>query len=136
MRRRVIALAIVLLALPVGCGLTPVATSAPSGLPEATRSSNASQPASTATAAACMSALLRGQLTRAADGSLTVKDDVGVSYSVVWPAGYTKSSDAVPKLLDAQGVVIAQLGDRVLVVGGVGEGGRWIACSGGVAIAH
>lgn len=49
---------------------------------------------------------------------------------VVWPNGYAaRQTSAGLELLNADGAVVARVGDRVRVAGSEGTDGRWFACA-------
>jgi hypothetical protein len=80
---------------------------------------------------ACMAALLQGTLVRDERTGLAIAvPDVGV-VPVRWPKGWTALDAAPVTLVDAQGGVVARVGDRVAIGGGMGPDPveTWVACA-------
>jgi hypothetical protein len=104
------------------------------GGPEPTPSQTHTLPLVTQPAAAadglvaCMAALLPGTLTVDARTGLGIQLDEGPLVPVRWPHGWM-ALDARPIVLtDADGGVIAHVGDRMAIGGGDGVGDIWEAC--------
>jgi hypothetical protein len=85
-------------------------------------------PPLSATPTGCPAALTTGELALLEDGSLGL-DDVDGTTRVRWPFGWRGSSGPPVVLLDAEGTVIATVGE-VLEVGGGFINDWWLGCGG------
>ena len=130
MKRLVVA---VLVAIVAGCGVPGPTPSAVRTIPLATQ-----PPPGTVTPEVCMAALLSGTLALDPQTGLGVAgvDVTGKGRQVMpvrWPYGWMALDTAPVTLTDADGTVIAHVGDQVAIGGGAGGGGlgvadTWEAC--------
>ena len=133
---KAVLLGITLAVAIVACGEGPVETApTPAVIPIAT------QPATQGGVASCMAALLTGTLVLDDRSGLGIAgvDITGGGDDVVpvqWPNGWV-ALDTVPVVLvDADGHVVARVGDRMALGGGMaGPGDTWLACPTDIKIA-
>lgn len=85
-------------------------------------------PPFSATPAGCPAALTTGELVALEDGSLGLDDPDG-AMRVRWPFGWRGSTGPPIALVDADGTVIATVGDE-LEVGGGFINDAWLGCGG------
>ena len=78
--------------------------------------------------AVCMDALNSGTLVADARWGIALGEEGAPTMQVMWPAGFVgrQTADAV-ELLDANGVVVGRVGDKV-TIGGGHTGNAWWAC--------
>lgn len=82
---------------------------------------------------ACDEALLAGELVTSAQSGLAVRVADHVT-EVIWPFGYTASSDATGVVLrDDTGKVVGHQGQRVQMSGGLSANDVWTACAGTIS---
>jgi hypothetical protein len=77
---------------------------------------------------ACAMALLEGTLVLDVRTGLGVMAPDGPVIPVLWPNGWRALATSPVSLVDADGKVIAHLGDHLSMAGGVGNDDRWLAC--------
>ena len=77
---------------------------------------------------ACMTALLEGTLVLDVRSGLGVMGDGGPVIPVQWPNGWRGVATSPVALVDADGKVIAHVGDHLSMGGGFGVDDRFIAC--------
>ncbi len=84
----------------------------------------------------CMAALLQGTLVRDERTGLGVEIEDGSAVPVRWPKGWTALETAPVMLVDADGGVVANVGDRVAIGGGMGPDPveTWVACASDVKV--
>jgi len=124
--RRLASLAL-LMTLLIGCGQPEVTPSPVATIPLATQ-----PPVGTVTPEVCMAALLQGPLVLDARSGLAIALN-GVVQRVRWPYGWTGRATTPVTLVNAQGNVVARVGDFLAVGGGAGGPGLgldgfWEAC--------
>ena len=113
---------VLLSVLILGCGRAGPTASPVKTIPLATQ-----PPVDTVTPEVCMAALLEGTLALDPGTGLGVAQEGRVT-PVRWPNGWM-ALDTVPvTLADADGTVIAHVGDHVQVGGGLGVADTWEAC--------
>ena len=83
---------------------------------------------------ACPAALTTGTLIEHPDGGLGLGFEGGDATRVRWPYGWRGTSGPPVALVDADGAVIASIGQRVEVGGGQVADDWWLGC-GGVRVA-
>jgi hypothetical protein len=116
-------LAVTMAAAIVACGEAPVDKQAsPTVIPIATQPRAEGE-------IACMTALLEGTLVQDARTGLGVAGRDGPVVPVIWPNGWV-AIDGVPvTLVAADGRVVARVGDRIALGGGmVPPGETWLTC--------
>jgi hypothetical protein len=119
--------ALLCLGLVAGCTTGPAATPSPTST--AVGSEHSTSPTEASTAAACMSALISGQLVIGAGPGVDLKEPDGSVRVVIWPDGYTFSSGNDRAVMNAQGTAIAKVGDHVELGGGEsGPDNAWKVC--------
>ena len=80
----------------------------------------------------CETALLTGALVEDPRSGLGVEDVTGTVTPVTWPFGYSARLDLGGiALVDADGAVVAHVGDSIEVAGGLGTD-FWAACGFGI----
>ncbi len=124
MRVAQLAVAIALALACLACGETPVETERSEAvIPIAT------QPPTNGEVAACMAALLEGILALDPRTGLGVAQGNEGTVPVRWPNGWLALATVPVSLVDANGGVVARVGDRVALGGGfVPPGETWFAC--------
>ena len=77
-------------------------------------------------------ALMAGTLVEDPRSGLAVEDVTGAVTPVIWPFGYSARPDlGGMALVDANGAVIAHVGEAIEVGGGLGRD-FWVACGFGI----
>jgi len=76
-----------------------------------------------------MAALIEGELIENQTWGLILRDSSGTERVVMWPSGYSGRRNGRVELVDEDGVVVAQVGDRVRLEGGEDITHAWIVCS-------
>lgn len=122
--RLLLALVLTIAIACIGCDAPSDATKSPAAV-----IALATQPPMPGGPVACMAALLEGPLVRDPRTGLGIGIDDGQSVPVRWPNGW-QALDTVPiVLVNANGDVVAQVGDRLALGGGLGPPGEtWIVC--------
>lgn len=119
--------AVLCLGLLAGCATGIAATPLPTST--AVGSEHSSGPSEASTAAACMSALISGQLVIGSGVGVDLKEPDGSVRVVIWPDGYSFSSGTDRVVMNAQGTAIAKVGDHVELGGGEsGPNNDWKVC--------
>ena len=78
--------------------------------------------------AVCMDALNSGTLVADARWGIALGQADGPTMQVMWPAGFVgRQTAGTVELLDANGVVVGRVGDKV-TIGGGHTGNAWWAC--------
>jgi hypothetical protein len=77
---------------------------------------------------ACPPATIEGRLVADAVAGVALEEPNGRRRSVIWPFGYALRPGDPPALLDAEGEVVALIGDLVELTGGEDSGGAWRVC--------
>jgi len=77
---------------------------------------------------ACAPATIEGRLVADAVAGVALEQPNGRRRSVIWPFGYALRAGDPPALLDAEGEVVALIGDLVELTGGEDSGGAWRVC--------
>lgn len=77
---------------------------------------------------ACPPATIEGRLIADAVAGVALEELGGRRRSVVWPSGYALRPGDPPALLNADGEVVARIGELVELAGGEDSGGAWRVC--------
>ena len=89
------------------------------------------EPIGTETPVGCPAAVIEGVLVVDAATGVALDDPAGFVRQVIWPHGYSGRPGTPIAVVDADGNVVAQVGDRVRIGGGEITGdGAWLACGG------
>lgn len=89
------------------------------------------QPVGSETPPGCPAALIEGVLVADAESGVALRDTEGLIEIVIWPHGYSGRVGDPVAVVDADGIVVARVGDRVRIGGGeIGPDRSWMACGG------
>lgn len=89
------------------------------------------EPVGSETPPGCPAALIEGVLVADAESGVALREADGHVEIVIWPHGYSGRVGDPVAVVDADGNVMARVGDRVRIGGGeIGPGRSWMACGG------
>jgi hypothetical protein len=76
-----------------------------------------------------MDAITAGVLAVDSESGVGLQDPAGATHPLVWPTGWTARNDVgTVAIIDANGAIVAHVGDTVSMGGGSGSGGDWYVC--------
>jgi hypothetical protein len=128
---RAVLTAVLLAVAVLACGGSTPATSGPSSIALRTQ-----EPVGSETPVGCPAAVIEGVLVADPGSGVALDDPAGFVRPVIWPHGYSGRPGTPIAVVDADGNLIAQVGDRVRIGGGEITGdGAWLACGGTTVLA-
>jgi hypothetical protein len=127
MRTRTTVFALIAAWSLLACG-GPGASSPPGPTPIALRTQEL---VGSETPIGCPAALIEGVLVADAESGVALRDGEGLVEIVIWPYGFSGRVGDPIAVVDADGKIVARVGDRVRIGGGaIGPDGAWMACGG------